>query len=501
MIKEINIAMVTPSPYQTRKVFDENEISALAKNIESVGLLNPIIVHCPFGGEETCGYVLICGEKRLRAFKKLGRKTIPADVIKDCIEEKVALMCISENIQRSSLTPFEEAEAIGHLIEASSIDSIAASFGKSTNWVARRHALLKLSKIWIKDKNIDLWPLACLEHIARLPEAMQKEIHDNISCSCSGVENERDIIYRINELSLMLKGAKFDTTDCTKCPTCTISTPNLFDDITVKDGDRCLNAECFEKKTKLHVSAQEEKLRKTTPNAIRVSTRSKYMLDKKDNAVSTMDIAIVKKAGKDTTPAIMIDGPDAGAVVHVKVSDKTAATQASAPEKTLSDKKKQLEKRRTIALIEELEMLIEQDKIDKYLVTVPPSTVLRCLIEYGAHSAREGYTPTPTRIRSVIKDINTKGTQPTNEELAALYTDAMRCICDVWREHLHTYKNPGDTRAQLERDVPRLMCEILGIDFKAMVKKIEAQIPIPKSWAKLEAEEKAAARKPKSKKS
>lgn len=108
----IPVARVHPNPYQPRSVFDEGAIAELAESIKSEGILQPIVVR-PNG---TNGYQLISGERRLRAFKLLGRDEIPA-VIKSMSDQESAVSALQENIKRENLTDFEVSEGLRKLIE------------------------------------------------------------------------------------------------------------------------------------------------------------------------------------------------------------------------------------------------------------------------------------------------------------------------------------------------------------------------------------------------
>ena len=95
------IDQIQPSPFQARKVFDEQELAALAQSIRENGLLQPVSVR-----RTPEGYQLVAGERRLRACKMAGMQQIPA-ILWDCGEERTAALGLLENIQRMDLNPFE----------------------------------------------------------------------------------------------------------------------------------------------------------------------------------------------------------------------------------------------------------------------------------------------------------------------------------------------------------------------------------------------------------
>lgn len=100
------IDQIQPSPFQARKVFDEQELAALAQSIRENGLLQPVSVR-----RTPEGYQLVAGERRLRACKMAGMQQIPA-ILWDCGEERTAALGLLENIQRMDLNPFEQAQGL-----------------------------------------------------------------------------------------------------------------------------------------------------------------------------------------------------------------------------------------------------------------------------------------------------------------------------------------------------------------------------------------------------
>lgn len=108
----IEVDRVQANPFQPRSVFDDAAIEELAESLKNEGLLQPIVVR-PNG---TQGYQLISGERRLRAFKSMGRQEIPA-IIKSMSDQESAVSALQENIKRENLTDFEVSEGLRKLIE------------------------------------------------------------------------------------------------------------------------------------------------------------------------------------------------------------------------------------------------------------------------------------------------------------------------------------------------------------------------------------------------
>lgn len=139
-IIELNIDELRPNPYQPRTVFDEKSLQELANSIKENGVFQPIIVK-----KSIKGYDVIAGERRLRASKMAGKKTIPA-IIRQLSDEKMAEIALLENLQRENLNPLEEAKAYKSLIETLKItqDELAKRVSKSRSHVTNMIGLLRL---------------------------------------------------------------------------------------------------------------------------------------------------------------------------------------------------------------------------------------------------------------------------------------------------------------------------------------------------------------------
>ena len=137
----VNVDEITPNPQQPRAAFDEESLTALADSIGTVGLLQPIVVRTNPEG----GYVLVAGERRWRAARRAGLTEIPA-MIRSGNDEASLTEALVENLQRSDLTPLEEAAAYQQLLEDFGMthDEVARQVGKSRAAVTNTLRLLTL---------------------------------------------------------------------------------------------------------------------------------------------------------------------------------------------------------------------------------------------------------------------------------------------------------------------------------------------------------------------
>jgi len=148
-IYQIEINKIVPNPYQPRREFSDEAIQELASSIREYGVLEPLIVK-KIEKEQPDGinveYQLIAGERRLRASKVAGLKTVPA-LIKSfdskCLELEVALV---ENVQREDLSPIMKARAYGQLVNEFGYtqEMVGRRVGKSREAIANALRLLQL---------------------------------------------------------------------------------------------------------------------------------------------------------------------------------------------------------------------------------------------------------------------------------------------------------------------------------------------------------------------
>jgi ParB family chromosome partitioning protein len=138
-----------------RTDIDEASIDELAQSIDTVGLLNPILVYAKDGT-----YFVICGQRRLLAHKKLGIPVVPCIVRKQPTDLEIIFLQAIENDQNESLTGKEREKYINLLKKnGASVEEIAKRMGKSTRWI---YACLDASNVRekfgekFKEKNIDL---------------------------------------------------------------------------------------------------------------------------------------------------------------------------------------------------------------------------------------------------------------------------------------------------------------------------------------------------------
>lgn len=138
---EIDINLISPNPKQPRTVFDEEQLTELALSIKEVGLLQPPVVRSIGNGK----YQLIMGERRYRASKLAGLKSIPV-IIRQTPDDQLLREALVENIHRSQLNPLEEGAAYQQLLNdfGYTHDELADRLGKSRPAITNTMRLLNL---------------------------------------------------------------------------------------------------------------------------------------------------------------------------------------------------------------------------------------------------------------------------------------------------------------------------------------------------------------------
>ncbi|EAK2052241.1 ParB/RepB/Spo0J family partition protein [Campylobacter coli] len=136
----VEISKITPNPFQPRKTFDEAALNELANSIKEHGLIQPIIVL-----KKNDSFILVAGERRLKATQILGKENILA-FVSDSDESKLRELALIENIQRENLNPIELANSYKDLIEVYNItqENLAELIHKSRTQITNTLRLLNL---------------------------------------------------------------------------------------------------------------------------------------------------------------------------------------------------------------------------------------------------------------------------------------------------------------------------------------------------------------------
>lgn len=180
---ELPIDEIRPNPYQPRKEFEKKALQELSDSIRTHGIFTPLLVR-----KTVVGYDLITGERRLRAAKMAGLKTVPAIQV-DFTDNQMMEIAILENVQREDLNPIEEAAAYESLVKKLGYtqEKLAERVGKSREYCANILRLLKLPEdvqSLVINKKLSMShvrPLLALDDENQIFQAAEKVMKDKMS--------------------------------------------------------------------------------------------------------------------------------------------------------------------------------------------------------------------------------------------------------------------------------------------------------------------------------
>lgn len=261
--------------FNPRRAFSEAGLGELAESIKANGIIEPLIVR-PAGleahnlmrrGERN--YLLVAGERRLRAAKLAGLKEIPC-LVRELTPEEALRLAVLENLQREDVSSLEEAEGFQRLIASKQFtaDTLAAKLGKSREHIYGRLRLLKLDKRVLAALDAGQIEASTAGLLAKFHPGLQGEIlkrlstHDCLSFRDAKAELEREL--RPLATATFLTWAKGQPAEsaafltarkpaetsqaCAGCPHNSANMPDLAG----QKKPVCLNATCYELKTETH---------------------------------------------------------------------------------------------------------------------------------------------------------------------------------------------------------------------------------------------------------
>jgi ParB family transcriptional regulator, chromosome partitioning protein len=137
---ELEVAQVRPNPRQPRHVFDDDAIARLAESVKADGVVQPIVVR-----DVGDGYEIVAGERRWRAARLAGLRTIPS-IVRTADDRELLILALAENVAREDLNPVDQARAYAVLSDELGLSQteVARRVGKSRPAVANTMRLLEL---------------------------------------------------------------------------------------------------------------------------------------------------------------------------------------------------------------------------------------------------------------------------------------------------------------------------------------------------------------------
>ena len=192
-VLQLPIDDVFADPDQPRKAFDRDALADLADSIRKHGVIMPIVVS-RVGNR----YMIIAGERRYRASRLAGRKTIPA-VVKKYSEREIREVSLIENLQREDLNPIEAANAMKKLMDEYSLtqEELSARIGKSRSTVANTLRLLTLSPVVIDFVGSGKLSAGHARALVSLPRPAQEKLARRIVAEGMSVRDVEKAVKRV----------------------------------------------------------------------------------------------------------------------------------------------------------------------------------------------------------------------------------------------------------------------------------------------------------------
>jgi len=414
LVRMVAIDKLMPTPDNLRRPITRESVESLAKSLTREGVLQHIVVR-PHPEKEGC-FEIRAGERRWRA-AKLARLTELPTIVRPLDDESALSVTIAENLQRQDLHPLEEAATIQQAFDRGyNPKAVAARLGKSVQYIARRASLSKLAQVWREevlkpDSDASRLSVAHLELIARLPEETQATLakhsfHRVFARGFPTVDELRRLIDGGFQSPRAMRWNLDDETldpkagSCLNCPKRSGMHPALFEledalqDGKVSKSDQCLDPACFESKAVAHLRRRESELRSEHPT-LRLVQLSYNGLPPKvreafgDKVTMVYSPKVVKPTAKGATPAMQVDGPKAGSLMHLdfgeSVSRNGTNSKATRPVDvdgkpvplSLAEKQARLQKRRDSFLVQ---------KVGRSLRALTPEALTKTAATLGART-------------------------------------------------------------------------------------------------------------------
>ncbi len=320
---------------------DFGNMDELVASVKEKGVIEPIVVKNLGNGN----FELIAGERRLRAAKSAGLKTIPYCQYSEQNDTDIEEVKLVENMHRKGFNPVEEAEAFNQYLDITkqSIDTLAQKISKPKMYIQRRLELLALPDeitIALSEGKIQLGHALMLARIKNVSD--QKKMFKMVVSEKMGVhEAEKNMRYA--DSSAQLKNSVFDTASCKGCRHNGGEQSLLFESGTGLK-DLCLNKRCFISKT---LAWKEQEIKNLKKDGVKVLSPTNLEKLKTKQHVSEYDDdykSVVQKLSKEPENyAVVFDEDYRGVPIkHIYCTNPKARRAASRPQ-TVNDEKERLQ--------------------------------------------------------------------------------------------------------------------------------------------------------------
>lgn len=344
-VQDIPLNRIQESKTNPRRTFDEAKLAELAGNIRQHGVLQPVLVR-PLPDGKDGFFELVAGARRYRASRIAGRESIPASVRKLTDTECLELQLI-ENLQRADVHELDEARGYAALVqlqpETYTVETLAEKIGRSEKYVYARlrltHLVAEVQQAFYTGK----LTVAHAFEIARLQPGDQRRAltecfpHHRTAAAIAKDQKAEAVTVRElrewieREIHLDITNAPFDPQDeallpsagsCAACPKRTGNNPLLFPEIRHKSI--CTDRACYRAKVEALVQIRTKPLETAGQKPLRVSQAPSWQAKKQPGVLYEGQYRRAEKKAEcpQTKPAVVIDGPKAGTVLHVCRDEK-----------------------------------------------------------------------------------------------------------------------------------------------------------------------------------
>jgi ParB/RepB/Spo0J family partition protein len=513
-LQQMSVDDIVPSKDNSRHIDQKSQsFQELVNSIRAGGVRIPIHVwpHPKRKGK----YEIRAGERRWRACKSLGHKTIPAIVHRGVDIQYAMTLTMTENKFREKLTPLEEVEEIARCMDYLKSDAklIAGLVGQTEQWVRLRANIHKnLEQGWrqaflnLKQNHLFKdWTIGHLTLIARLPATSQKELLAEIKRLHWQWKNVsvQDLERRIGGSLMLLTKAKWNLDNetllpkagaCSKCKKRTGAEPVLWygtADDQIKSKDRCLDPQCWNNKMKIYLQQRAKQLSEEHSNLAYITTDYLSSNEKEEltknfgRVLDQHDIQKSTKSAKGSIPALVVSGDGMGKVIYVKEKQFARPGGAKRPGRVtpLKERRAFLKNKRWAQVLIVLREKVEAAGVDKVVYKDKITSVMALVAVYGNESAwGSNITTCQKEIKRLIEHRSKNATANYPEALISLWNSFKPTL-----DRILTYGGPVTQTSQFVIDNAKWIAELIQVDINELFKEVSKQkgFTEPKSWKHL----------------
>lgn len=516
----LDLELIIPTPQNPRRFRDNEAFRSLVDSVKSMGVLEPILVR-PHPTNDGM-FDLRAGERRFRAAKEAGQKTIPA-IIRVMDDREALEVTVTENLQREDLHPIEEGSGVAALLAGGwTAEMVANQLGKSEKWVLRRASLQDLNERWKKaafdPKNaVSGWSASHLEAIGRLPSSTQDVLFEELGEGQDEFITLSDVRRAISEITMQLSSVPWKVKDeallpkagaCLQCLKRSGAQHSLFDDEDFVDGfgnkaikgDRCLDRACYEQKMEAYIKRREADLRGEHPQLLLLSDNSEGVIRNDKRLVqrgvqSAWEYHRTNKGDANALAALFIDGRRAGEFSWVEPSSLGMVKKAKrlTPEEKKERPAAEILKERKAALADTRTRMIadwvvdildgegDAPKIEVHALDEDPRGGHPHISHLHAVALMDAFgmqhADCNTWTARAWEDFEKRKERPLLDSISAALLHTRRVLAIRLRRITH----PKDLVKETER-----ICVVFHIDLAALKERAVKEKPDPKSWKALE---------------